>query len=478
MQWNFENTYLQLPDVFYSRHKAFPSPNPQAVIVNDRLIRSLGLGSYSEADCAVLAGNSVVPGSVPFAQAYSGHQYGHFTHLGDGRALILGEHVTPNGQRWDVQLKGSGRTPYSRRGDGKAALGPMLREYLISEAMHALGIPTTRSLAVIATGEPVIRETILPGAILVRVAASHIRVGTFEFAASCDSGKLKALADYTIARHYPELIATPEPYVGLIRTVARRQAQLVAQWLRVGFVHGVMNTDNMAVSGETIDYGPCAFMNTYDPATVFSSIDQYGRYAYGQQASIALWNLERFAQAILPLVDTEINVAREKAAGALQEFISEFQQAWITEVGRKLGIAQAMESDAPLLTEFLKVMQMHKADFTNTFWELSSSCPPKGELFQTAEFRVWEQQWKQRLATQSEPVELTRERMRASNPAIIARNHRVEAALSAASAGDLSLFHRLLQTLSHPYRLEEKDRELQAPPTAEEQQGYQTFCGT
>ena len=479
MKWNFKNSYLELPAEFFRRQSAATAPNPRAIVVNDGLIEELGLGKYEDADLSVLAGNSLAEGSEPFAQAYAGHQYGHFTMLGDGRALVLGEHVTPDERRFDIQLKGSGRTPFSRRGDGKAALGPMLREFLLSEAMHALGVPTTRSLAVIATGEPVYREEVLPGAILTRIASSHIRVGTFEFAAAREGvSKLEALAQYTLRRHYPEIAEAPDPYVELLRAVSKRQARLVAQWLSYGFIHGVMNTDNMAVSGETIDYGPCAFMNGFDPMAVFSSIDERGRYAYGNQARIALWNLERFAEALLRIIDASEEIAKEKATAALQDFATEFNEAWLQAMGRKLGLADAQVADMPLVTRFLELMQKQRADFTNTFWRLSypeSEWPTVG-LFATEDFQVWSSEWRKRLEQVGLPAATAC--MRASNAAIIPRNHRVEEALAAAHRGDLAPFRRLWEAVSRPFDLKESNTDLQTPPTAEQETGYQTFCGT
>ncbi|HYD83186.1 MAG TPA: YdiU family protein, partial [Opitutus sp.] len=430
------------------------------------------------AGAEIFAGNRLPPGAAPLAQAYAGHQYGHFTTLGDGRAILLGEQITPRGERFDIQLKGSGPTPYSRRGDGRAALGPMLREYIVSEAMHALGIPTTRSLAVAATGEEVLRERRLPGAVLTRVAASHIRVGTFEWAAATrDEAAFRALVDYTLQRHYPQLRGAANPARALLDAVIERQAALIAQWMLVGFVHGVMNTDNMALSGETIDYGPCAFMDAYDPATVFSSIDRHGRYAYGNQPAIAQWNLTRLAESLLPLLHPQEDNAIALAEESLHMFPDRFQHHWLAGMRRKLGLFNEEPDDVALIKTLLEWMRRTKADFTNTFATLANSDAPDAASTSDAEFRRWRESWHARLRHQPQSAEESAQLRRESNPAFIPRNHLVEAALAAAEQGDLSVMHRLLDVLASPY-----DHTRVAPdytcPAPDGSADYQTYCGT
>ncbi|HPY36669.1 MAG TPA: YdiU family protein, partial [Clostridia bacterium] len=372
--WALENSYLELPEQFYSRQEPTPVKSPKLIICNNQAAAGLGLEfNYltSAEGVAILSGNIKPPNAAPIAQAYAGHQFGYFTMLGDGRALLLGEQLTPSGERVDIQLKGSGRTPYSRGGDGRAALGPMLREYIISEAMHALNIPTTRSLAVVATGEPVYRETTLKGAVLTRLAKSHIRVGTFEFAAfMLGIDALKKLADYTIARHFPGLLSDNRPYLALLREVVNRQALLISKWQLAGFIHGVMNTDNMSICGETIDYGPCAFMDEYDPKTVFSSIDTYGRYAYHNQPKIAQWNLARFAETILPLLNNDVENAKAEAEAELSRFDELFNEYWLRGMRLKLGLANEETGDKALVELLLELMQKYRADYTNTFLSL------------------------------------------------------------------------------------------------------------
>jgi uncharacterized protein YdiU (UPF0061 family) len=481
--WQFENTYAQLPDVFFVPAKPFKVPGPRLTIVNERLAAELGLNLSAisaEAAAELFAGQVVPDDARPIAQAYAGHQFGSFTMLGDGRAILLGEHRTPSGQLVDIQLKGAGQTQFSRRGDGRAALGPMLREYVISEALFALGIPTTRSLAVVTTGESVYRTTRLRGAILTRVAASHIRVGTFEYvAARRDLSNLRVLADYAIARHYPDLVnhAEQEKYLDFLRAVVDRQASLIAQWQSVGFIHGVMNTDNMAISGETIDYGPCAFMNIYDPDTVFSSIDHGGRYAYGNQPAIGQWNLARFAETLLPLIDAEEKKAIATATDVLREFTTLFERYWLAGMCKKLGLQTVESGDGQLVQSLLEWMQKYRADFTNTFRRLSSGDTPEGELYREPDFQVWYSQWRQRLGRESQTSRSACDLMRSVNPAVIPRNHRVEEALSAAEeAGDLSVFQRLLTVLSAPYVESADSAPYQVPPP--DDGSYRTFCGT
>ena len=481
MGWRFDNTYSRLSDAFFAPAKPAKVSAPRLVIYNRRLADDLGLDLTSispEAAAALFAGQDLPSGSQPIAQAYAGHQYGHFTMLGDGRAILLGEHRTPSGQLIDIQLKGAGQTQFSRRGDGRAALGPMLREYIISEAMFALGIPTTRSLAVVTTGDPVYRETRLQGAILTRVAASHIRVGTFEYLASTqDDSNLRMLADYAINRHYPELVDEPNRYAKFFHAVMDRQAALIAQWQLVGFIHGVMNTDNMAISGETIDYGPCAFMNAYSPDTVFSSIDQGGRYAYGNQPKIGQWNLARLAESLLPLFDPQQEKAIAIATEMLGQYPALFELYWLGGMRAKLGLQNVEAGDLELAQSLLNWMQKTRADFTNTFRDLSADEPPTGDRYEDPDFLAWHSQWQLRLNRENRPGALVHAAMRDINPAIIPRNHRVEEALTAAEdLDDLSVLHGLLAALAKPFESRAEFAMYQEPPA--DDCGYRTFCGT
>lgn len=486
--WNLSNSYTELPDMFYTRQEAKPVRSPQAVVLNRELAQQLGLNAEalrSKANIAVLAGNALPPGAEPLAQAYAGHQFGYFTMLGDGRALLLGEQTAPSGERFDIQLKGSGRTPYSRGGDGRAALGPMLREYIISEAMYGLRIPTTRSLAVVTTGESVVREQELRGAVLTRVASSHVRVGTFQYAAQYGTASdVRALADYVIGRHYAEL-AGPEAaaakhgrYLALLRAVIRRQAELIAKWQLVGFVHGVMNTDNMTLSGETIDYGPCAFIDAYDPATVFSSIDSGGRYAYGNQPYIGAWNLARLAESLLPLLHEDTEEAIKLAESELAGFDSRFQAAWLQGMRGKLGLFGEQPEDEGLIQRLLELMQSHQADFTNTFLALTFDRLVEPKLADIPEWASWLEQWETRREAQDESREASRQLMLSSNPAVIPRNHLVEEALEAAvERDDYTVMNRLLAVLSKPYaHTEEQAKYADSPPACS--LPYRTFCGT
>ncbi|TJY43096.1 YdiU family protein [Cohnella pontilimi] len=480
--WNFDNSYGRLPEFFFTRQNPTPVRSPKLIVLNDALAASLGLNVEAlqdEGGVSELAGNRIPEGASPLAQAYAGHQFGHFTMLGDGRAILLGEQKTPKGERVDIQLKGSGRTPYSRGGDGRAALGPMLREYIISEAMHALGIPTTRSLAVVTTGERIIRETELPGAVLSRAAASHIRVGTFQFAANWGTKEdLRILADYTIRRHYPDIMAVDNRYLALLQEVIKRQAALIAKWQLVGFIHGVMNTDNMAISGETIDYGPCAFMDAYDPATVFSSIDTYGRYAYGNQPPIAAWNLARFAETLLPLLHADEKEAVELAQDAVSHFAELYHRNWLAGMRAKLGIFNEEPEDESLIADLFKMMEMSHADYTHTFRAFTLEQTEDTVLSDIPEFAKWRQLWQSRLDRQQESRSSSHELMRNSNPAVIPRNHRVEEALEAAvNQGDLGVMRRLLQALANPYAHSPDQEEYCAPP-APSSRPYRTFCGT
>lgn len=479
--WRFDNTYTQLPDVLFAPTRPASVRAPRVTILNRKLAAELGLDFEKllpEAVAALLAGQDLPNGSRPIAQAYAGHQFGGFTMLGDGRAILLGEHRTPSGRLVDIQFKGSGPTRFSRGGDGRAALGPMLREYIISEALAALGIPTTRSLAVVATGELVYRATPLPGAILTRVAASHVRVGTFEYlAARRDEPTLRALADYAIDRHYPELIASPEKYLAFLRAVTDRQASLIARWQLVGFIHGVMNTDNMAISGETIDFGPCAFMNAYHPDTVFSSIDHAGRYAYGNQPVIAQWNLARFAESLLSLIDADPKQAIVRATEVLGEYPAQYERYWLAGMRKKLGLQSEEAGDPDLIRYLLAWMEKNQADFTNTFRALSPEEPPAADLYQDPAFQAWYSQWRLRLRGEGRPSTTVSAEMQAVNPAIIPRNHRVEEALAAAEKqDDLSVLHRLLAVLTSPFESRAELVPYQEPPLDED--NYRTFCGT
>lgn len=480
--WNLDNSYTRLPELFYTKLSPKPVRSPKMVIFNNPLSEYLGLDSQalqSEDGADMLAGNRIPQGAEPIAQAYAGHQFGYFTMLGDGRALLLGEQITPIGERFDIQLKGSGRTPYSRGGDGRAALGPMLREYIISEAMHGLGIPTTRSLAVVTTGEPVFREEKLQGAVLTRIAASHIRVGTFQYVSKWGSvHDLKDLADYTLQRHFEGAYSDGNRYLYLLEAVAERQAKLIAKWMLVGFIHGVMNTDNVAICGETIDYGPCAFMDTYDPGAVFSSIDVKGRYAYGNQPVIAAWNLARFAEALLPLLDDDENMAVKLAQDSISNFNDLYHHYWLAGMRAKLGIFNEEKEDESLIEDLLSMMHKYREDFTNTFAALASDKLPKSSMFGSEEFAKWRELWQERLGRQQETKADSQKLMQSSNPAIIPRNHRVEEALEAASnRGDYSVMHKLLHVLSNPYAYSPEQAEYAKLPEPSNCR-YQTFCGT
>ncbi len=480
--WKLENSYARLPGLFFTLLMPTPVKEPNLVLFNKPLAISLGLDPkalHTKEGLAILAGNKKAPGSTPLAQAYAGHQFGYFTLLGDGRAHLLGEQVAPCGERFDIQLKGSGRTPYSRHGDGRAPLGPMLREYIISEAMHFLGIPTSRSLAVVTTGEQVVRTDLEKGAVLTRVAQSHLRVGTFEYASHRGTEEdLKVLADYTIKRHYSQAYEQPNPYLALLEEVIKGQAALIVKWQLVGFIHGVMNTDNMALSGETIDYGPCAFMDSYDPDTVFSSIDRHGRYSYGNQPSIAAWNLARFAESLLPLLAEDEKKAIDLAQGALADFFSLYREAWLGGMRKKLGLFSKKETDATLFDDLLKLMQKHRADYTNTFYALTSGQAGDEKLFTTAEFRQWQERWQKRLKGQKESEAVSRRLMAANNPTVIPRNRRVDAAIRAATdQDDYTDLKRLLAVLTKPYDYcHSPDNYYTKPDQSTE--AYRTFCGT
>jgi serine/tyrosine/threonine adenylyltransferase len=480
--WHFDNSYLRLPRVFYSQLNPVRVPSPKLVQFNKKLAVELGLDAdalNSGAGAMIFSGNELPDGAQPIAQAYAGHQFGTFTILGDGRALLLGELLTPSGERLDLQLKGSGRTPYSRGGDGRATLGPMLREYILSEAMYGLGIPTTRSLAVVTTGEWIRREKLLPGAVLARVAGSHIRVGTYEYAAHMlTPEEVRTLADYTIERHFPEIELNSTRYLSLLQGVIKKQAALIAMWQIAGFIHGVMNTDNMAVSGETIDYGPCAFMDAYDPGTVFSSIDQQGRYAFGNQPGIASWNLARFAETLLPLLNPDMDEAVSYAVESLKLFPTLFQQCWLDGLRAKLGLYNQETDDEKLVKELLNIMKEHCLDYTNTFIDLTVGKKKHTDIYRIDDFQQWSGKWQTRTSRQPHSRTESQQLMMRSNPAVIPRNHRVEAALEAAvESDDYSLLKRLLSVLENPYA-HSPEQEAYAVPPEPSNTPYKTYCGT
>ena len=478
--FKFENTYAKLPEILATKLVPVPVKKPKLIIFNNRLAKDLGLdvNSVTEDDLTNLfSGNKLPAGSEPLAQAYCGHQFGHFVMLGDGRAIVLGEHLTPSGKRIDIQFKGSGRTPYSRSGDGRAALGPMLREYIISEAMHGLNIPTTRSLAVVATGEMVQREVALQGAVLTRVASSHLRVGTFQYlAARQDIKSLKELVSYTIKRHYPEFINSKNQALELLRIVIKKQAYLIAEWMRVSFIHGVMNTDNMTISGETIDYGPCAFMDYYDPKTVFSSIDLHGRYAFGNQPNIAEWNLARFAESILPLFDLDNKKAVSIAEQEINNFKDIFKNNFTKMMKGKLGLISNEIEDDKLMKDLFQLMFKNEADYTNTFVYLMNDSVPQEKLIKDKNFIEWKNKWNSRLSRNQDIIK-AKELMTKNNPIIIPRNHLIESALSKAEQGNLDEFNKLILALKEPYKDNGQYTGLKNPAPQSEKK-YQTFCGT
>jgi uncharacterized protein YdiU (UPF0061 family) len=480
----FQNTYSALPANFFARVAPTPVAAPRLIKLNRALAVHLGLDPdvlESPEGAEILAGKRVPEGADPIAMAYAGHQFGHFVpQLGDGRAILLGEVIDKDGVRRDIQLKGSGPTPFSRRGDGRAALGPVLREYIVSEAMFALGIPTTRSLAAVTSGERVQRETMLPGAVLTRVASSHIRVGTFQFfAARGETDGVRKLADHVIARHYPDIGMAERPYHALLERVVARQADLVARWLLVGFIHGVMNTDNTSVSGETIDYGPCAFMDEYNPAQVFSSIDEMGRYAYANQPQIALWNLTRLAECLLPLFADDKDQAIEQAQFILGKFAENFTTAYQAGLRGKIGLFTARDGDEALVQDLLDAMAKNAADFTLTFRGLADADDDsvRAQFTDPAAFDEWAARWRQRLADEPQSSTERQAAMRAVNPAFIPRNHRVEAVIQAAVNNDYAPFEELLTVLSKPYE-DQPEFAAYAEPPLPEQRVLQTFCGT
>jgi len=479
--WRFDNTYSNLPDSFIFKISPIPVKSPELTILNHNLAKELGL-NFSLIDkkglSNLFSGNSLPEGSKAIAQAYAGHQFGHFTMLGDGRAVLMGEHISKNNDRFDIQFKGSGKTPFSRNGDGRAALGPMLREYIISETMHALNIPTTRSLAVVKTGEDVIRENTLQGAILTRVASSHLRVGTFQFIAARKKGnELKTLIDYTINRHYPNIKQSKNQALDLLKVMIEQQTNLVVNWMRVGFIHGVMNTDNMAISGETIDYGPCAFMDNYDPQTVFSSIDQFGRYSYSNQPSITKWNLARFAECLIPLIDPNKDKAIEIATEAINNFDKNYEIKWVNMMRDKLGLFGQDPKDLVLILDLLTWMHKNKADYTNTFCVLMNESVQNNKIYSDENFIIWKKRWEERLKLNNNTPEKFLKLMRSVNPLIIPRNHKVEEALEAADNNDLTLLKKLIKVLETPYEKQQENIDYQSPAPMGDKK-YQTFCGT
>ena len=478
--WRFDNTYARLPKIMLSKLSPIPVKSPKIVVINDEYSKELGLNLSilnNKYLASLLAGNLLPDGSEPIAQAYAGHQFGYFTMLGDGRAITIGEHLGKNNKRVDIQFKGSGKTPYSRNADGRAALGPMLREYIISESMHALKIPTSRSLAVVETGEDVIRETSLPGAILTRVASSHIRVGTFQYIAmKKDIRTLKKLVSYTINRHYPELKNNKNIALSLLKVVIKKQIELVMNWMRVGFIHGVMNTDNMTISGETIDYGPCAFMDAYDPKTVFSSIDHHGRYSYGNQPDITNWNLLRFAETLIPLISKNENKAVEIIKETFNKFNKIYKESWINMMRKKLGLFERKKEDENLINQLLLWMNQNSADYTNTFCYLMGEDFVKDKIYQQLSFKKWYQEWKNRIKQNKKYDNLSVDLMRSNNPLVIPRNQKVEEALESANKNDLKPFNNLLRILKKPYEnTKKKEYQLTVPTSGKT---YKTFCGT
>ena len=478
--WCFDNTYYRLSDIFKEDIKPIPVKKPELVLLNKTLAENLNL-NFSNLDnqelSELFSGNSLPKGSNSIAQAYAGHQFGHFTMLGDGRAVLIGEHLSKDNKRYDIQFKGSGKTAFSRNGDGRAALGPMLREYIISEAMNGLGIPTTRSLAVVKTGEDVIRETSQPGAILTRIASSHIRVGTFQYiAARQKKDEIEVLLNYVIDRHYPDIKNSKNKATELLSIVLEKQINLVVNWMRVGFIHGVMNTDNMSISGETIDYGPCAFMDTYDPKTVFSSIDQMGRYAYFNQPVITKWNLSRFAECLIPLIDKNQENAIKLATEIINSFEKKYEEKWLNMMRDKLGLFGMDEKDKFLILDLLTWMHQKKIDYTNIFCHLMNENIKEDKDYEDEDFKNWKKRWNERLKTNNNTPEKSLKLMRSANPIVIPRNHKVEEALEAAEKNNFKPITRLVEILKDPYSQQKNIINYQIPSNSEKK--YQTFCGT
>ncbi|MDC1132572.1 YdiU family protein [Candidatus Pelagibacter sp.] len=479
--WSFDNTYAKLPDDLLVKQAPIPVKLPKLIILNKNLSKDLDLDFTNikvENLSQLFSGNVLPTGSESIAQAYAGHQFGHFTMLGDGRAVLMGEHLSKNGDRYDIQFKGSGKTPFSRNGDGRAALGPMLREYIISEAMHRLGVATTRSLAVVKTGESVIRETLLPGAVLTRIAASHIRVGTFQYiAATQKEENLKILFDYVINRHYPNIKNSKNQALDLLKTIMNIQINLVIDWMRIGFIHGVMNTDNVSICGETIDYGPCAFMDTYNPETVFSSIDQQGRYSFSNQPKIIKWNLARFAECIITLIDDNKDTAIKVATEAINTFEKIYEEKWLNMMRDKLGLFGEDENDQILIMELLTWMNNNKTDYTNTFCFLMNEKLSNNKIYNDKNFLIWKEKWEKRLKLNNNSQEKYLKLMHSVNPLVIPRNHKVEEALAAANKGDFEIMNKLLTILKKPYDNQDNIIDFQSSAPSNNVK-YQTFCGT
>ena len=479
INWKFDNTYSKLSESFREFVKPTPVHNPEIVIFNHQLAKELNLDFSKTSSLElskIFSGNILPQETKTLAQAYAGHQFGHFTMLGDGRAILLGEHLDNEKNRYDIQFKGSGRTSFSRGGDGRAALGPMLREYIISEAIHSLNIPTTRSLAVVKTGEKVVRENLLEGAILTRIASSHIRIGTFQYiAATQNIENLNTLVDYTIKRHYPELNSSKFKAYDLLNVVIEKQCSLVINWMRVGFIHGVMNTDNMSISGETIDYGPCAFMDHYDPKTVFSSIDKFGRYAFSNQPPITKWNLARFAECIIPLIDKSEDYAIKLATDLIDNFQNIYEYKWLNMMRNKLGLFGEEKKDKNLINDLLEWMKKNKADYTNTFCYLMNEISEE-KIYKGKEFLKWLEIWKNRSLLNNSSKEKNLQLMKKNNPIVIPRNHKVDEALRAANINDLNVLKKLLTYLKKPYDKQSGIKDYMSPMPLEVK--YQTFCGT
>ena len=473
--WNIENSYISLPPELYSKQSPEKSPEPEKILLNRNLSLDLGLESLTDVEVLdYFSGNKTPKGTIPIAQAYAGHQFGHFTMLGDGRAILIGEQITPENKRYDIQLKGAGKTPYSRRGDGRATLSSVLREYLISEAMYHLGIPTTRSLAVIQTGQKIYRERMHEGGVLTRVSSSHIRCGTFEFVKNfCSKDDLEIFVKYVIDRHYAKIANTENPILDLFELVMIKQIDLIVNWMRVGFIHGVMNTDNMSIYGETIDYGPCAFMNTYNPNTVFSSIDKNRRYSFGNQPKVAHWNLTIFANTLIPLISNNENESIELVRERLDKFSSLFSNKWYQMMYKKIGIIDPIKKDKILVDSLLELMKNYRADYTNTFAALSSNKVLNDTLSTSDQFKEWKKKWKKRTDFEIKSIEI-KERMQTQNPLIIPRNHLVELALENSLNQDFNQFNSSLNSFSNPYSYNDNFQKI--PDGFDE--SYKTFCGT
>ena len=480
INWNFDNSYSRLSNTFKQHIKPVAVKKPELVLINDNLAKELNL-DFTKIDkaelSALFSGNILPEGSNAIAQAYAGHQFGHFTMLGDGRAILIGEHLTKSNKRCDIQFKGSGKTAFSRNGDGRAALGPMLREYIISEAMHNLNIPSTRSLAVAKTGEKIIRDTQLQGAILTRVASSHIRVGTFQYVAARDKkDELEIFFNYVVKRHYPELVDSKKKALDLLNILINKQIDLVVNWMRVGFVHGVMNTDNMTISGETIDYGPCAFMDKYDPKTVFSSIDRMGRYAYCNQPAITKWNLSRFAECLIPLIHQDQDQAVKSATDLINTFEKKYEKSWMNMMRNKLGLQGADDKDKFLIVDLLTWMHQNKVDYTNTFCHLMDLKEYDDDLYRSNDFKNWKKNWHERLKLNNNTPEKYITLMRSVNPLVIPRNHKIEKSLQIAESGNLAPFNKLVKILEKPYEQQENISDYLKMDSSSKE--YKTFCGT